>query len=139
MKRHRIIILGFALWALGMLAASCSSPDPAISKVDGMYVVDTSLIEDNDIQGFKGPTPILVYIKDGSVVKVERKGEWKEGQRHIDRVFEGIGHSWDGKSLSEAGDSEVDAVSGSTFTSKGLIENVNLALEYYMSKKKGRK
>ena len=42
---------------------------------------------------------------------------------------------WDGLTLKEAKAKQVDAVTGATFSSKALIENVNRGLDYYQKNK----
>ena len=121
--------------AIPLLAcAACQEPDKAISKQDGLYVVDTSMIE-NEIIGYNGPTPVTLYIRDRRIVKVHMQ-ENADGFRYNQRVREGIGKAWDGKSLEEAATLEVDAVSGATFTSNAVIGNVRLGVTYFMEKKK---
>jgi uncharacterized protein with FMN-binding domain len=43
---------------------------------------------------------------------------------------------WNGKKVADAQKLKVDAVTGATFTSNALIENVQEGLKYYSAKKK---
>ena len=39
--------------------------------------------------------------------------------------------TWEGKSVKKAAKQDVDGVSGATYSSKALIKNVQLGLQYY--------
>ena len=43
--------------------------------------------------------------------------------------------AWDGLTVKEAKSKQVDAVTGATFTSKALIENVQRGLDHYQKNK----
>lgn len=129
MKKLFLIAIVFLL-----ATAACEAPDKAISKQDGMYLVDTAQIE-NEIAGYAGPTPVTIYIKDRRIVKVVMQDNY-DGRRYNQAVREGICNAWDGKSLEEAATLEVDAVSGATYTSNAVVENVRLGVTYFMEKRK---
>ena len=124
-------------WIAGLLVlafSGCEAPDKAISKENGMTLIHTAEIE-NDIIGFNGPTPVVIYLKKNTVVKVEMV-ENQETPRFNERARKGLAGAWDGLSVRDAATLGVDAVSGATFTSNAVIENVRLGLNYYLDKKK---
>ena len=43
---------------------------------------------------------------------------------------------WDGLKVKEAQEKEVDVITGATYSSEAVIQNVRLALDYYQSHKK---
>ena len=132
MKKY--LLLSAIAILFSAIGVSCSEPDKAITKKDGMILVNTAEIE-NEIRGYNGPVPVIVFIKNGSVVKVEMQ-ENTDGPRYNAYVREKIGTAWDGQKLEDAALLPVDAVSGATFTSEALIQNVRLGITYYLGKQK---
>ena len=122
--------------AAGLLltATACGEADKAITKQDGMTLIHTAEIE-NGIIGFNGPTPVVIYLRKNQVVRVEMSAN-QETPRYNEKVRKALSRAWDGQSLQDAATLEVDAVSGATYTSVAVIENVRLGLNYYLAKKK---
>lgn len=96
---------------------------------DGTVVINTQSIG-KDIIGYAGRTPINLYIKDDVIVKVEalKNNETPSFFSSVERS--GLLNFWDGKPLSEALGSKPDAVSGATFSSLAIAENVGRAVSY---------
>ena len=88
---------------------------------DGTMVVNTTELG-RDIIGYAGPVPLDIYIKDGAIVSVKALDN-QETPEFFEEASE-ILSSWDGKTLDQALQSEVDAVSGATFSSRAIIDNV---------------
>ena len=94
---------------------------------DGAFVVNTKPLA-KDVQGYGGPVPLKIHIKDGRVVAVEAEPN-AESPDFFNRAKELLNH-WHGKSVDEALAEEVDAVSGATFSSKAIIANMQRGLAY---------
>ena len=94
---------------------------------DGAFVVNTKPLA-KDVQGYGGPVPLKIHIKDGRVAAVEAEPN-AESPDFFNRAKELLNH-WQGKSVDEAMAEEVDAVSGATFSSKAIIANMQRGLAY---------
>ena len=94
---------------------------------DGAFVVNTKPLA-KDVQGYGGPVPLKIHIKDGRVAAVEAEPN-AESPDFFNRAKELLNH-WQGKSVDEALAEEVDAVSGATFSSKAIIDNMQRGLAY---------
>ena len=94
---------------------------------DGAFVVNTKPLA-KDVQGYGGPVPLKIHIKDGMVAAVETEPN-AESPDFFNRAKELLNH-WQNKSVDEALAEEVDAVSGATFSSKAIIANMQRGLAY---------
>ena len=94
---------------------------------DGVFVVNTKPLA-KDVQGYGGPVPLKIHIKDGRVAAVEAEPN-AESPDFFNRAKELLTH-WQGKSVDEALAEEVDAVSGATFSSRAIIANMQRGLAY---------
>ena len=94
---------------------------------DGELVVNTKPLA-KDVQGYGGPVPLKIHIKDGRVAAVEAEPN-AESPDFFNRAKELLNH-WQGKSVDEALAEEVDAVSGATFSSRAIIANMQRGLAY---------
>jgi len=88
-------------------------------------VIDTTEAG-KDIIGYKGPVPVQITIKDGKVESVKALDN-QETPKFFDRASV-ILNSWDGMKVKDAASKKVDAISGATYTSNAIIENVRLGL-----------
>ena len=95
---------------------------------DGTFVVNTRVLA-KDVQGYGGPVPLKIHIdKDGRLTAIEAEPN-AESPSFFDRAKE-LFSRWQGKTIDEAMAEDVDAVSGATFSSKAIIENVQRGLAY---------
>ena len=94
---------------------------------DGVFVVNTKPLA-KDVQGYGGPVPLKIHIKDGRVAAVEAEPN-AESPDFFNRAKELLNH-WQNKSVDEALAEEVDAVSGATFSSRAIIANMQRGLAY---------
>ena len=95
---------------------------------DGAFVVNTKPLA-KDVQGYGGPVPLKIHIdKDGRLTAIEAEPN-AESPSFFDRAKE-LFSRWQGKTVDEAMAEDVDAVSGATFSSKAIIENVQRGLAY---------
>lgn len=94
---------------------------------DGAFVVNTKALA-KDVQGYGGPVPLKIHIKDGKVAAVEAELN-AESPDFFNRAKTLLNH-WQNKSVDEAMAEEVDAVSGATFSSRAIIANMQRGLAY---------
>lgn len=94
---------------------------------DGAFVVNTKPLA-KDVQGYGGPVPLKIHIKDGRVAAVEAEPN-AESPDFFNRAKTLLNH-WQNKSVDEALAEEVDAVSGATFSSRAIIANMQRGLAY---------
>lgn len=100
---------------------------------DGTYVVNTTTLA-KDVRGFRSNTPLNIYIKGNKVVKVEALSN-QETPNFFNKVKQGLLQKWNGMKTSKASTTTVDGVTGATFSSKAVKENVKRGVKYYMTHK----
>ena len=124
----------FFTLALAALFCQMSFAQQVITKqADNTEVVNTTEIA-KDVKGYKAQTPVEIYIKKGKVVKVAVLPN-REGPKYMKMVSEGILSKWNGLKLATAMNLKVDAVTGATYTSNAIIDNVKRGLKYYIEQK----
>ena len=94
---------------------------------DGAFVVNTKPLA-KDVQGYGGPVPLKIHIKDGRVAAVEAEPN-AESPDFFNRAKTLLNH-WQNKSVDEALAEEGDAVSGATFSSRAIMANMQRGLAY---------
>ena len=101
--------------------------DTVRTLADGTLVVNTTSLG-KDITGYGGAVPLEIYIKDGVIQQV------KALPNHETPEFFGQAKAlltrWNGKTVEEASAMKVDGVSGATFSSRGIIGNMRVGLQY---------
>ncbi len=107
--------------------------DETMTKENGTFVINTTELG-KDVEGYQGPTPLKVYIKNNKVEKIEFLKS-PETPKYYDRVKKFLQSKWDGLKVKEAREKEVDVITGATYSSEAVIQNVRLALDYYQSHK----
>lgn len=109
-------------------SVSESVPDAITVIKDGTSVIHTQSLP-GTISGYAGPVPLDIYISDGKISDIKALPN-AETPSFFERAAEVLS-SWTGKTLAEAEALKVDAVSGATFSSAAIINNVNVGLAYY--------
>jgi len=129
------MILGcLALIALAAtLQSAAPQGDEVMTKEGGMYVVNTTTLG-KSVTGYVSTTPLKVYIKKNKVEKIEALKN-QETPKYFAKVKKALLNKWDGLKVKDAATLQVDAVTGATFSSDAVVENVKLALEYYQKHK----
>ena len=122
----------FIVAALMLLSAG-KKGDGVITKENGAFVVNTTTLT-KDVDGYAGPVPVKIYVKKNKVEKIEVLPN-QEGPKYMSRVKKQLLEAWNGLTVKEASTKSVDAVTGATFTSNALIENVQRGLDYYQKNK----
>ena len=104
-----------------------------MTKENGVYIIDTTELGKN-VEGYQAPTPLKVYIKNDKVERIEFLKS-QETPKYYAKVKKALLEKWNGLKVKEAKAQKVDAVTGATFSSEAVVENVRLALDYYQSHK----
>ena len=108
------------------VSSSCGSRR-APAAADTLIVNTTDLAA--DVTGFNGPTPVEISICKGVITDIKVLPN-QESPRFLERVLEsGLLKSLIGKTPEEARKAKLDAVTGATYTSLALIENVRRGLK----------
>ncbi len=124
------IVLGVLLMAVCM----ASYADDVMKKEkDGTYVVNTTTLA-QDVKGYMGATPVEVYIKKNKIVKVVMLKS-QETPKYNARVKKNMLPLYEGVKITKKSTVDVDGVTGATFTSNAVKENVKRALQYYWQHK----
>ena len=101
---------------------------------DGTYIVNTTTLA-QDVDGYNGPTPVEIYIKKNTIVKVVMLKS-QETPKHNARVKKTMLGSYEGMKLSKVKKvADVDCLTGATFTADAVKENVRRGVEYYWKHK----
>lgn len=108
-------------------AVSAQTVDTMRTLSDGTVVVNTTNIA-KDVSGYGGPVPLEIYIKDGRIQKVEalKNSETPDFFNQAKALLT----RWKGKTIDEAQKMKVDGISGATFSSRGIIGNMQRGLQY---------
>ena len=129
MKKYFVLVAA----AFILMSAGKKDSNGVITKEDGMTVVNTTTIC-KSIEGYAGPVPLKIYIKKNKVEKIELLKN-ADTPKYVAKVKKAILNAWDGLTVKEATKKQVDGVTGATFTSEALIQNVQQGQEYYQKNK----
>lgn len=116
MRRLLIICVLF------LIPVALSANDPDTLKIN-----TTDLAE--DVCGFNGPTPVEISVYQGRITRIKALPN-NETPKFMQRVLNsGLLERLVGKTVAEAKDTKLDAVSGATFSSTSIIQNIKRGLE----------
>lgn len=124
-------VLGYEL-SKSADTVSVHSVDTVKYLDDGTMEVNTSPLS-KDVVGYAGTVPLKIRIKENKIVSVEAL-ENVETPAFFSEAS-AILHEYEGKTPAEAQSMSVDAVSGATFSSKAIIENMQRGLAFAQAKK----
>ena len=114
------------LLAMFLLCGLTAQADDVMKKEkDGTYIVNTTTLA-QDVEGYNGPTPLEIHIKKNKIVKVVLL----KSMETPDML-----PKYENQKLTKNKGVEVDGVTGATFTSDAVKENVRRGLEYYWKHK----
>ena len=101
--------------------------NPMSSLPDGTVIINTSSLA-KDVNGYGGNVPLEIYLKDGKVVKIKalKNSETPEFFARASKLLT----AWNGKIVDDAQKLQVDAMSGATYSSRGILGNVQRGLQY---------
>lgn len=102
--------------------------DTIYHQADGSEVINTTYLA-KDVMGYGGPVPLKITIQDNTITDIQAlpNDETPEFFASAAVIFE----KYKGKTVDDAVVNRVDAVSGATFSSRAITENVQRAMEYY--------
>lgn len=134
---HKIIMKkkNIKLCMVAVSAAFIVSGMPADSTMTSKgntTIVNTTTIA-KGVKGYKHNTPVKIYIERNRVVKVEALPN-QETPKYFAKA-KNLLKNYEGKTTRKAEKMSVDAVSGATMSSKALMKNVQVGLEYYRRNK----
>ncbi len=113
---------------LGTFAVSSSCGNRRAAQGADTLKVNTKELA-ADVMGFNGPTPVEISICKGIITDIKVLPN-QEGPRYLQRVLEsGLLKGLVGKTPAEARAAKLDAVTGATYTSSALIENIRRGLK----------
>ena len=134
----KIVIKTFSCCSLivaALMLQSWMAGDQTMTKENSMTVINTTTLG-KDVQGYLGTTPLKIYIeKKNKVVKIEALKN-QETPKYFIKVKKALLEKWNGLKVKDAKALKVDAVTGATYSSEAVIENVKLGLDYYQNHKK---
>ena len=107
--------------------------DEIMSKVNGTYIVNTTKLASN-VKGYKGPTPLKIYIKNNKIQKIEALQN-SETPNYFNKVKSQLLNKWYGMSVKKVATTNVDGVTGATLSSNAVKENVKRGADYYLKHK----
>lgn len=128
--KQKLLSMAVVMASFGLMSAGVAKNAMKYSK--GTAVVNTSSIV--KARGFNGKTPVKIYIKNNKITKIESLPN-QETPAVYARAEELL-KKFTGKTVDEAQTMTVDGVSGATYSSKALIQNVKGGLKYYKDNKK---
>lgn len=124
----RILIL---LAAAAVCLGACSANKKAKPQ---SFVINTETLG-KEVMGYAGTTPLEIHVKDGRIEKIVALPN-SETPGFFQRVLDSpIFSSLTGKTIEEASEVQLDAMSGATWSSKAVIENIRLGLKEASRKK----
>ena len=114
------------LVSMGLVSSACGSRSSRKAVPDTLVVNTTELCK--DVIGYDGPTPLKITLVDGVVDTVEALPN-TETPRFFERVLaSGLLKAVVGKTAAEAAEMPLDAVTGATYSSQAVIENLRAGL-----------
>ena len=122
------------LLAVLLVFAMTVQADNVMTKTqDGTYIINTTTLA-QDVEGYAGATPLEVHIKKNVIVKVVMLKN-QDGPKYNAKVKNQMLPKYEGMNVKKGTVQDVDAVTGATFTSKAIQENIRRAVEYYKKHK----
>lgn len=117
-----------------VFSESESGTEAALVSDNGTVINTTDICK--DVIGYGGPVPLSITITDGRIDSVAALDN-AETPGFFKRVLEaGLLSRWNGLTPEEALNLQVDGVTGATYTSRAIIENMHQGVAYYMHKEK---
>ena len=126
----RIVCIAFV--SLALMSAT-TQDNTVMTQEKGVYVVNTTTLA-ADVEGYGGATPLKIYIKKNKVLRIEALKN-QETPKYFLKVKKHLLPQWDGMTVKKALKADVDGVTGATFSSDAVKENVKRGLQYYQKNK----
>lgn len=104
-----------------------------IRKDKNTDIVNTSTLA-TDVEGFHGNTPVEIYIEHDTIRKVTALKN-NETPRFFKLVEDSLLPRYAGMAIKTAESADVDGVTGATYSSKAIKENIRRGAKYYTEHK----
>ncbi len=127
MKR-KLTLASLAAAAIFVLTSQ-TQEEPIMWEERGMTAINTATLA-TDVEGYAGATPVIVYIKNDKVERVEPLPN-EETPKYFALMSRKLLGKWKGMTAKKAETAKVDAVTGATMSSDAGIENVRRGVAYY--------
>jgi uncharacterized protein with FMN-binding domain len=126
---RKVLYLAIAAVLLAVSLPGASRPGlpgNADAAADTLKVNTTSLA--SDVEGFNGTTPVEISVVKGKITRIKLLPN-QETPSFLQLVIDsGLLKALDGKTVEEASKVKLDAVSGATYSSTAIIENIHRGL-----------
>ena len=130
---HKPIFVAAATIIMGVGLMSLHPAEEIVTKENGMDVINTTTLAE-DVEGYAGSTPLKIYVKKGKIDHIEALKNL-ETPKYFALIKRDLLNKWNGLVVKKAAAQEVDVITGATYSSEAVIENVKRGLEYYNKKK----
>ena len=131
--KKTIIIAAIMLLVAGTVSLDARSKKSAKkSKASATQVIYTGEIAKKVI-GYNGPVPLNITIKNGVIENIEVLDN-QESPGYLKRATAKVLPQYIGKTVAEAKKLNADVATGATYTSKALIQNIQMGLDQAKSK-----
>ena len=128
MKKLMLLAAVVALLvSVGLVSSARGTRSAGQAPADTLVINTTDLCK--DVIGYDGPTPLVIKVVNGVVASVEALPN-TESPSYFERVLKGgLLKAVVGKKVDEAAQMKLDAVSGATYSSEAVIENLRAGLQ----------
>ena len=133
--KQKTLFVAIATVLLGFGLMSLRPAGDVISNEDGLTVINTTSLSE-DVEGYAGTTPLKIYIKKDKIERIEALRN-VETPKYFALIKRDLLSKWNGLTVKKAAAQQVDVVTGATYSSEAVIENVRRGLDYYQ--KNGKK
>jgi len=82
----------------------------------------------NKVIGYNGPTPLNITVKNGVIENIEVLDN-QESPGYLKRATAKVLPQYIGKTVAEAKKLDADIATGATYTSKAIIQNIQMGLD----------
>ena len=125
-KSMLLAVLAALLLSIGLMSGARHARHTRTAPADTLVVNTTELCK--QVIGYDGPTPLVIKVVDGVVASVEALPN-TESPSYFARVLKsGLLQAVVGKKVEDAAQMKLDAVSGATYSSEAVIENLRAGL-----------
>lgn len=129
------LLFSILLFLISPSVSAQTQTAEVITKENGATIINTTTLAE-DVEGYAGPTPLKIYIRKDKIEKIEPLKN-VETPKYWALIKRDLLNKWNGLTTKKAATQQVDVITGATYTSEAVIENVKRGLEYYQ--KNGKK
>jgi Na+-translocating ferredoxin:NAD+ oxidoreductase RnfG subunit len=132
--RHTKQLTAFILILSGILTSAAASPEIMRKEKGGVVIINTTALC-SGVKGFAGPTPVEITIKKGKVQSVKPLANNETPKYFMRLSNENLWNKWNGLTPKQASVKDIDAVTGATYSSRAVIQNVREGMKYMLNNK----